>query len=85
MGARRGAVRHTHAQLWERARVQITYELDVIKQLNFPGYFLIVCGIVDFCKGNNILCQGRGSAANSAVCFALGITKRGTHIRWPAV
>ena len=61
-------------ELWEQARAQITYELDVIKQLNFPGYFLIVCGIVDFCKGNNILCQGRGSAANSAVCFALGIT-----------
>ena len=74
MGARRGAVRRTHARTLGASPSAITYELDVIKQLNFPGYFLIVCGIVDFCKGNNILCQGRGSAANSAVCFALGIT-----------
>lgn len=57
-----------------RARAQIDYELDVIEHLGFPGYFLIVCDLVDFCRRNNILCQGRGSAANSAVCFALGIT-----------
>ncbi len=53
---------------------QIDRELDVIGALNFPGYFLIVHDIVDFCVREHILCQGRGSAANSAVCFALGIT-----------
>ena len=58
----------------ERAKKQIAHELEVIDKLGFPGYFLIVCDLVDFCKRVNILCQGRGSAANSAVCFALGIT-----------
>jgi error-prone DNA polymerase len=53
---------------------QIARELDVITGLGFPGYFLIVHDIVDFCGKNSILCQGRGSAANSAVCYALGIT-----------
>ncbi|MGP6173867.1 error-prone DNA polymerase [Corynebacterium sp. A21] len=57
-----------------RAQRQIKYELGVIGQLDFPGYFLIVNDLVDFCRRENILCQGRGSAANSAVCFALGIT-----------
>ncbi|MDO4259339.1 MAG: error-prone DNA polymerase [Actinomycetaceae bacterium] len=52
----------------------IDHELDVITSLDFPGYFLIVKDIVDFCASRNILCQGRGSAANSAVCFCLGIT-----------
>ncbi|MCL4123268.1 UNVERIFIED_CONTAM: hypothetical protein GTU68_045734 [Idotea baltica] len=54
---------------------QIDHELDTIEQLGFPGYFLVVHDIVDFCRRNDIYCQGRGSAANSAVCFALGITK----------
>lgn len=54
---------------------QLDYELDIIKQLGFSGYFLIVFDIVEFCKKSNILCQGRGSAANSAVCYVLGITK----------
>ena len=58
----------------ERARAQIAHELRVIEQLGFPGYFLIVDDLVSFCRESNILCQGRGSAANSAVCFALGIT-----------
>ncbi|MBW9208328.1 error-prone DNA polymerase [Mumia sp. zg.B21] len=49
-------------------------ELAVIEELDFPGYFLIVHDIVAFAKGRGILCQGRGSAANSAVCYALGIT-----------
>ncbi|MHA2788145.1 error-prone DNA polymerase [Corynebacterium sp. S7] len=62
------------AQVREKAMKQIDYELGVIEQLTFPGYFLIVNDLVDFCRENNILCQGRGSAANSAVCFALGIT-----------
>ncbi|SFB32458.1 error-prone DNA polymerase, DnaE-like [Amycolatopsis marina] len=53
---------------------QIEHELAIIEQLNFPGYFLIVADIVRFCRDNDILCQGRGSAANSAVCYALGIT-----------
>jgi len=53
---------------------QIDHELDLIEQLGFPGYFLIVWDIVEFCRRSNIYCQGRGSAANSAVCFALGIT-----------
>ena len=57
-----------------RAETQIEHELAVIGQLNFPGYFLIVTDLVDFCRDRDILCQGRGSAANSAVCFALGIT-----------
>ncbi|WP_066529759.1 error-prone DNA polymerase [Corynebacterium bouchesdurhonense] len=57
-----------------QAMAQIEYELGVIDELNFPGYFLIVHDLVDFCRRENILCQGRGSAANSAVCFALGIT-----------
>jgi error-prone DNA polymerase len=56
------------------AYAQIARELDVIERLHFPGYFLIVHNIVEFCEDNDILCQGRGSAANSAVCFALGIT-----------
>ncbi|GAC83794.1 error-prone DNA polymerase [Gordonia paraffinivorans NBRC 108238] len=53
---------------------QIEHELAIIEALSFPGYFLVVADIVDFCKANDILCQGRGSAANSAVCYALGIT-----------
>lgn len=62
------------ADVRSRAKAQIQYELMVIEELNFPGYFLIVHDLVDFCRRENILCQGRGSAANSAVCFALGIT-----------
>lgn len=57
-----------------RAYAQIEHELAVIAQLNFPGYFLVVHDITQFCRNNNILCQGRGSAANSAVCYALGVT-----------
>jgi error-prone DNA polymerase len=53
---------------------QIEHELAVIEELGFPGYFLVVHDIVSFCREANILCQGRGSAANSAVCFALWIT-----------
>jgi error-prone DNA polymerase len=57
-----------------RAYDQIEHELDIIDRLNFPGYFLVVHDITQFCRRNNILCQGRGSAANSAVCYALGVT-----------
>ena len=60
---------------WEPgAYRQIEHELSVIGELRFPGYFLLVHDIVRFCENRNILCQGRGSAANSAVCYALGIT-----------
>ncbi len=57
-----------------RAYSQIEHELKVIAQLKFPGYFLVVHDITKFCRENDILCQGRGSAANSAVCYALGVT-----------
>jgi error-prone DNA polymerase len=53
---------------------QIDHELGVIKTLGFAGYFLTVWDITEFCRRNDIYCQGRGSAANSAVCFSLGIT-----------
>lgn len=58
----------------EKAYRQIKKELGVIAELNFPGYFLVVYDIAKFCHDNNILCQGRGSAVNSAVCYALGVT-----------
>jgi error-prone DNA polymerase len=58
----------------ERARLQIERELALIEKLGLPGYFLIVWDIVRFCKSHDILAQGRGSAANSAVCYALEIT-----------
>ncbi|MFD1812817.1 error-prone DNA polymerase [Rhodococcus gannanensis] len=53
---------------------QIEHELAIVAQLGFPGYFLVVHDIVWFCKRSDILCQGRGSAANSAICYAIGIT-----------
>ncbi len=58
----------------ERARQQINRELALIEKLDLAGYFLIVWDIVRFCREKNILVQGRGSAANSAVCYSLGIT-----------
>src|SRR6266849_1079813 len=58
----------------EKVRKQIDRELALIEKLDLPGYFLIVWDIVRFCREKNILVQGRGSAANSAVCYALGIT-----------
>ena len=67
--ARYGSRAH-HPRAWET----IDRELGVIERLGFAGYFLIVKEIVDFCARNGILCQGRGSAANSAVCYCLGIT-----------
>jgi error-prone DNA polymerase len=60
--------------LMKKAKKQVEHELSLIAKLGFAGYFLIVWDIVDFCKKNNILIQGRGSAANSAVCYALEIT-----------
>ena len=56
------------------AWVQLDHELGIIGELGFAGYFLTVWDIVSFCRRADILCQGRGSAATSAVCYALGIT-----------
>jgi len=58
-----------------RAWRTIEHELQIIETLGFAGYFLVVWDIVRFCAEQGILCQGRGSAANSAVCYSLGITK----------
>ena len=74
---RRGAAVYyppTHKQ-YDQAMRQIDYELGVIEQLGFPGYFLLLHDIVEFCRRSDIYCQGRGSAANSAVCYAIGVTK----------
>jgi error-prone DNA polymerase len=62
------------AGLKNRAQRQIERELRLIEKLQLPGYFLIVWDLVRFCREQNILVQGRGSAANSAVCYSLGIT-----------
>ncbi len=73
----RGAARRYGPRGAERvpgAYAQLDRELSVIEELGFPGYFLVVWDIVEFCRSQGILCQGRGSAANSAVCYALGIT-----------
>jgi error-prone DNA polymerase len=53
---------------------QLEEELALIQKLGFPGYFLIVWDIINFCREHNVMVQGRGSAANSAVCYCLGIT-----------
>ena len=58
----------------EKARRQIEHELALIGKLGLAGYFLIVWDLVNFCRREGILVQGRGSAANSAVCYSLGIT-----------
>ena len=71
----RGAkVRYGTGPLAERARHQIEHELALIGRLDLAGYFLIVWDLVEYCRRHDILVQGRGSAANSAVCYALGIT-----------
>ncbi|MEU8243812.1 error-prone DNA polymerase [Actinoplanes missouriensis] len=69
----RGA-RERYGEHHPKAYAQLEYELKMIEELGFPGYFLIVYDIVQFCRKNRIYCQGRGSAANSAVCYALRIT-----------
>jgi len=68
-----GARRRWRA-LTPRIRAQLEHELAIIAKLELAGYFLIVWDIVRFARERGILCQGRGSAANSAVCYALGIT-----------
>src|SRR5205809_209960 len=63
-----------YAAINTRVKHQLEEELALITKLGFPGYFLIVWDIVNFCREYNIMIQGRGSAANSAVCYCLGIT-----------
>jgi len=69
-----GARRRYGRPLPPRVRAQIRHELEVIEKLDLAGYFLIVHDIARFAREQGILCQGRGSAANSALCYALGIT-----------
>ena len=69
-----GARASLPARITISARAQVARELDLIEKLELAGYFLIVWDIVNFCRQQDILVQGRGSAANSAVCYSLGIT-----------
>ncbi len=71
--ARRYGAKASH-KLRAKADKQVETELALIAKLKLAGYFLIVWDIVEFCRKNGILVQGRGSAANSAVCYSLGIT-----------
>ena len=73
-GARRRYTGRLGVPSYEKARLQLDHELRLIEKLKLEGYFLIVWDIVEFCKAQGILIQGRGSAANSAVCYSLGIT-----------
>ncbi|MEX0806664.1 MAG: error-prone DNA polymerase [Candidatus Binatia bacterium] len=61
-------------QIHHQVVAQLEKELEIIESLDYPGYFLTMWEIVEFCRANGILCQGRGSAANSAVCYCLGVT-----------
>jgi error-prone DNA polymerase len=73
-GMRRRYLPKNDPALYEKAKQQAGRELKLIERLGLAGYFLIVWDIVRFCKDNGILIQGRGSAANSVVCYALEIT-----------
>src|SRR5204863_976043 len=66
--------RERYGEITDKVKRQLEHELALITRLGFSGYFLIVADIVKFCRDNDIMAQGRGSAANSAVCFSLGIT-----------
>src|SRR5688572_5146100 len=66
--------RHRYRPFHDRARAQVMRELELIERLDLAGYFLIVWDVVNYCRQQDILVQGRGSAANSAVCYSLGIT-----------
>ncbi len=70
---RRGATERYH-EVTGKVRAQLERELALIRQLGFSGYFLIVWDLVQYCRKANIMVQGRGSAANSSVCYSLGIT-----------
>ena len=69
-----GARRRYENRIPDEIVAQIEKELEIIEALDYPGYFLTMWEIVEFCRANDILCQGRGSAANSVVCYCLGIT-----------
>jgi error-prone DNA polymerase len=73
-GARQRYTGQRGAPSYDKARPQLERELALIEKLKLEGYFLIVWDIVQFCRREGILIQGRGSAANSAVCYSLGIT-----------
>src|SRR5262249_13591392 len=70
-----GAARRYPAGVPEKVRAALAHELELIGSLDYAPYFLTVYDIVRFARSRGILCQGRGSAANSAVCFCLGITE----------
>ncbi|MEM6292729.1 MAG: error-prone DNA polymerase [Myxococcota bacterium] len=69
-----GAMVRYHGAIPDDVRAQLERELSLIAELDYGGYFLTMWEIVQFCRQQGILCQGRGSAANSAVCYCLGIT-----------
>jgi error-prone DNA polymerase len=69
-----GARRRYAGELPADVEAQLQRELEVIEKLDYAGYFLTMWEIVEFCRKQGILCQGRGSAANSAVCYCLGVT-----------
>lgn len=70
----KGAQSRYREQIPHEIAAQLEKELEIIESLDYPGYFLTMWEIVEFCRANGILCQGRGSAANSAVCYCLGVT-----------
>jgi error-prone DNA polymerase len=70
-----GAARRYPQGIPDKERANLEHELQLIAQLQYAPYFLTVYDIVNFARSKNILCQGRGSAANSAVCFCLGVTE----------
>jgi error-prone DNA polymerase len=71
----RGLVRRFPQGVPAKVRAQVEHELALIAQLKYEPYFLTVADLVQWARGQGILCQGRGSAANSAVCYALGVTE----------
>src|SRR6204780_5520102 len=73
-GVRKRYATPAKQHLLDKARLQVERELKLIAKLGFAGYFLIVWDIIRYCQQNGILVQGRGSAANSAICYALEIT-----------
>ena len=70
----KGARKHWPDGVPNKVLKGIVAELKLVKQLGYPNYFLTVHDIVQYARGENILCQGRGSAANSSICFCLGVT-----------
>ena len=73
--AAEGAMRRYPAGVPPKVAAQISRELDIVAELGYAPYFITVWDIVRFARSRGILCQGRGSAANSAICFAIGITE----------